>query len=764
MKKIIARLAQTHHRPVPPTAPPTKISQERLHELFPALFPPTSATVMAPPIPPIKLGKIPHDTKTLFQKLANGSIHPNAIIEGTRQTVTAYFMEALNQDFHAETTDKKTLFSRIALVLKYGGDIQKGHPSGNYYLNLLKQKSTPTAEIIKQSIPGLNPTQKHKLIQMLTNHEDAHTMDYTNTIGFFSSDIEFYRTIAYALLKETAPQSMISSLEKSEHIMATLAALDHVEDLEVKKEIEKQLQTLSEKECVELGDFGTCGEGEDRGHYIDCALSKTKKGEFRITLCNRGLRPETEKDVYIHYEFKTAKKTAEILIALRKKKRTETSIDALYAYVRDQATTQGPKESLTASPQKTGNCGWASLTAGLKYVIYHHDSLHRTTLQHTLYKSLKRKLMEKINADTTIEEKLYLANYKESKLRRATFKSELKRQTAHCIALITGKGLLELVDIVDHIFPAIETALDIRILESPQNRHSMMRHVLKNLDTLLEALKESERKETDKSEQNRIIQIRNIIVHIYNTSLELTRLKSEKLNTIAFGSACENIQRDIQNVKESCNQLRDAKRIVTNMKESLFQIPEFQRDHDEEIVAALEPHIEKWLGLLDTDKSIKQFVSTAARHHLKSVLIHLHHTRYNKKETAVYRLIVSLDDTTEMPLRGILVPKIAELKETCSGLKALRKALNEIENALTPHSEILKKTTDFQIALQKITGDIQATPEIHKRKKETQIAYDRLTTIREKIKTEIGICRDLDDLFHTTLITLHQTLRELRLI
>jgi hypothetical protein len=96
---------------------------------------------------------------------------------------------------------------------------------------------------------------------------------------------------------------------------------------------------------------------------------------------------------FVTYSINDAASLARLAVQLRNEKLSK-DMATIYQLIAGIATPLKGVGAPRVSPQKTGNCGWASLSAGILYGLYKHDEAISTRLVHDVFKKMKPRIYE----------------------------------------------------------------------------------------------------------------------------------------------------------------------------------------------------------------------------------------------------------------------------------------------------------------------------------------------------------------------------------
>ncbi|NBV41484.1 hypothetical protein EBR96_01775, partial [bacterium] len=245
----------------------------------------------------------------------------------------------------------------------------------------------PLRKGIKESVPGSDRARYGTMLDHMLNlvsEEASEAASGDLKIGdFFNSSIDLFRSVMMDVLHETAgaPPLVRAAFERGNRIVAVLRSTEHLRAKESESAIVDVMNQMPDGSATALGHLG-CSR-----HAVDIVIHKTE-GQFQVTVCNRGLRPNPYKQFETYSVPET--KLPRLILNLYEHKNRE----GMEGFYKQMAQAGRSITRLSVYPeihdQKAHNCSWASFAASAKLLFHLHDrQTPGSTTVRTIYKSLK---------------------------------------------------------------------------------------------------------------------------------------------------------------------------------------------------------------------------------------------------------------------------------------------------------------------------------------------------------------------------------------
>ncbi len=303
-------------------------------------------------------------------------LDPNTRIEGQDKTLMSRIFESL-------LGEKPACEATLNTLIMFGGNPTQGVPSAIQSLEIFAKRNKDLAKRIKNGLPGYGPDQYAHLAQMMLNVERGTCTRILRPV-FPILDGVFYRKLAEEILLETVDRVIASNLKKSRYAMGLLQKSREYPK-KTTAALKQLIMDLTPKECLELSELGS------ETHAVNVVIAKGEARGGELTVCNRGSGIETY-GYYRTYRFNTIDPMVEILIS-NTKKSAKNIADFYLLLERKAEENKIPRLSFKPRPQKGGNCTWASLMAGLRFMFDRHDRLFGTHTMQQEFKPLKLKII-----------------------------------------------------------------------------------------------------------------------------------------------------------------------------------------------------------------------------------------------------------------------------------------------------------------------------------------------------------------------------------
>ncbi len=313
----------------------------------------------------------PDSVQVLFSALSRGVVTPEKTVDDTETTVLTWASRELGR-CHTDVSKKK-----LSLLVKYAKSSTDGFALNADVSRVISRISGHPDDLEE----GLTT-----MLKLLINDKDSATMSAISEGGYFSrSQLDLYRQVAFMILKSMElPTEVVSSIDKSQNAMAILNSME-TDISSVEPLLTQVLSGITPKEFLEIGGFGCAG------HSVDiCIRRPGSRGPFELTVCNRGFGM-IEGQSFVTYSIDDAASLARLAVQLRNEKSSK-DMATIHQLIAGIATPLNGVGAPRVSPQKTGNCGWASLSAGILYGLYKHDEANSTRLVHDVFKKMKPRI------------------------------------------------------------------------------------------------------------------------------------------------------------------------------------------------------------------------------------------------------------------------------------------------------------------------------------------------------------------------------------